>query len=273
MRLAIESIRRDGGTQPRVAKDWETIYDYADLMTAGVKLPPVTVFYDGSDYWLADGFHRVEAALSADLTEVDADVNQGTLADAQWFSFSANQSHGLRRSNDDKARAVKAALAHPKCALLSDREIAKHVGVSHEFVRSRRSSICQPLTDNKSRTVTRNGTTYEQNVSNIGRKSEQPSPPPATPSAPPQPPKPDPPSPNIYPPQPTPPVVDEPDDELDLDDFTNACIYLTDVQYLAKDIASAICESPNKNYYLIALEKAYGFIREIRDSAAAKANG
>ena len=270
MRLAIQTIRRDGGTQPRVAKDWETIYDYADLMTAGVKLPPVTVFYDGSDYWLADGFHRVEAALSANLTEVDADVNQGTLSDAQWFSFSANQSHGLRRSNDDKSRAVKAALAHPKCAGLSNVQISKHVGVDEKTVRAWREKMTSELPKSTTRTGA-DGRTI--NVTNIGRKAEQPSPPPATPSPPPDPPKSDPPSPNIYPPQPPPPIVDEPDDELDLDDFTNACIYLTDVQYLAKDIASAICESPNKNYYLIALEKAYGFIREIRDAAAAKANG
>ncbi len=74
----------------------------------------------------------------------------------------------MRRTNEDKQRAVKAALAHPNGVNRSDREIAKHVGVSHETVRQWRERICQNLTDN--RTVTRNGTTYQQNTANIGRK-------------------------------------------------------------------------------------------------------
>jgi len=36
-------------------------------------------------------------------------VIRGTQQDAQWFSFAANQTNGLRRSNEDKQRAVKAA--------------------------------------------------------------------------------------------------------------------------------------------------------------------
>jgi hypothetical protein len=65
-------------------------------LEVGLKFPPVTVFYDGADYWLADGFHRVTAALQADLKEIAADVHQGTREDAQWYSFSANKANGLR---------------------------------------------------------------------------------------------------------------------------------------------------------------------------------
>jgi hypothetical protein len=60
--------------------------------------------------------------------------HQGTLEDAQWYSFGTNKDHGLRRTNEDKARAVKAALAHPNGAAKSDHQIAKHVGVDVKTV-------------------------------------------------------------------------------------------------------------------------------------------
>ena len=56
--LAINLIRLDGGTQPRAEVNGPTVADYAEDMLAGASFPPVTVFYDGAHYWLADGFHR-----------------------------------------------------------------------------------------------------------------------------------------------------------------------------------------------------------------------
>lgn len=183
MTLLLSQIRTDGGTQPRSVIDYDAVDDYADLMQSGVRLPKVTVFYDGSDYWLADGFHRFKAAQQSDISELDCDVHQGTLHDAQWFSFGANQAHGLRRSNDDKQRAIKAALQHPKSAGMSDTAIAKHVGVSQQCVSGWRNKLTPSHKDceiPQTRTVTRNGTTYQQNVTNIGRRAEV-----GTPDAPP----------------------------------------------------------------------------------------
>lgn len=173
-KLPVASIRTDGGTQPRMVMDHDAIEGYMDDMLSGVKFPPVIVFYDGTSYWLADGFHRRQAAFGAELTEIECDVRQGTLEDAQWFSFSANKSNGLRRSNEDKQRSVESALRHPRASGMSLRDIANHVGVSHESVRlyrERMKPICQTLTDS-GRTVTRNGSTYQQNTANIGRKPE-----------------------------------------------------------------------------------------------------
>lgn len=168
--INIDLIRMDGGTQPRQGISWEIAYEYGDLMAEGVKLPPVTVFYDGSEYWLADGFHRVHAAKSQDIADITADVFQGTLEDAQWYSFGANKSHGLQRSNDDKYRAVQAALKHPMCAGLSDRAIAKHVGVDHKTVAGYRAKLTGEIPQSKLRKGS-DGRTI--NTSNIGKKAEQ----------------------------------------------------------------------------------------------------
>lgn len=137
--LPLDALRLDGGTQPRARIDPETVREYAERMKAGDHFPPVTVYFDGADHWLSDGFHRVKAAPEAGLAAVQANVWEGTRDDAFWMSLAANKDHGLRRTNEDKARAVKAALAaRPR---LSDRAIADHVGVTHPFVAKCRAEM------------------------------------------------------------------------------------------------------------------------------------
>lgn len=172
--LRLDQIRTDGGTQPRYALDWSAIDDYTDEMEAGARFPPVVVFYDGENYWLADGFHRIQAKSQTGAGTIAVDLRQGTLEDAQWFSFSANKANGLRRTNDDKQRAVKAALMHPKGAGMSDAAIAKHVGVSQSTVSAWRQKMEASYRIDKidRRTVNRNGTTYQQDTSRIGKRPE-----------------------------------------------------------------------------------------------------
>ena len=104
--LTLDQIRIDGGTQPRVAIDEHIVAEYADLYANGVNLPPVTVFFDGATYWLADGFHRYWANKRIDCEYVFADIHQGTQRDAILHSVGANADHGLRRTNADKRKAV-----------------------------------------------------------------------------------------------------------------------------------------------------------------------
>jgi transposase len=142
MQLEIAKIRRDGGTQPRAKLSEDTVNEYMENMRAGDVFRPVTVFFDGADYWLSDGFHRVEAKLRLDpLATIDADVEQGTLEEAQWHSFSVNKSHGMRRNNEDKERAVRAALRHVHAEGLSNRQIAEHCGVNEKTVRNYRDEM------------------------------------------------------------------------------------------------------------------------------------
>ncbi len=52
--------------------------EYAEAYRAGAQFPPVIVFYDGEHYWLADGYHRVEAARLAGRTEIYEDITPGS---------------------------------------------------------------------------------------------------------------------------------------------------------------------------------------------------
>lgn len=139
--LRSSQIRTDG-LQAREVTDAETVAEYRLAMEAGVKFPPITVFHDGTEYFLADGFHRLSAA--AELGEdplVDVEIKPGTQADALWFACGANQNHGLRRTNADKRKAVVLALGQkPE---VTDRAIAGHVGVSHLMVANVRRQLAE----------------------------------------------------------------------------------------------------------------------------------
>lgn len=132
--INLKKIRLDGGTQPRAELDIDLIREYAAAMLNGDEFPPVTVFYDGTDYWLADGFHRVNAAHLANMTAIKAEVRQGTQRDAVLYSVGVNAEHGKRRTNADKRRAVMTLLADAEWAAWSDNEIAAKCKVSQPFV-------------------------------------------------------------------------------------------------------------------------------------------
>ena len=125
--LEVSTIRIDGDTQPRLAIDQEVVNEYAQAMQAGAEFPPVQVVSDGAANWLVDGFHRFYAHRRIARGQIKAEVTTGLLTEAQWMSLTSNKTHGLRRTNQDKAKAViKALKMRPE---LSDRLIADHVGV------------------------------------------------------------------------------------------------------------------------------------------------
>ncbi len=142
---ALDRLRLDGGTQPRLELDEATLDEYAGRMVwddgsaqlldpEGISWEPVTVFDDGTDVWLADGFHRVHAARRAGHAKIQARVLEGTRRDAVAHSLGANATHGKRRTNDDKRRAVARALADPDWCVLSNNALAKMCKVTHPFV-------------------------------------------------------------------------------------------------------------------------------------------
>jgi predicted RNase H-like nuclease (RuvC/YqgF family) len=110
-------------------------------MKDGASFPPAVVFHDGAEYFLADGFHRYFAAKKCGSPGLACDVREGTLRDAILFSFSANGTHGLRRTAADKRKAVMAMLEDIEWQDWSDREIARQCCVSHPFVAAIRKEI------------------------------------------------------------------------------------------------------------------------------------
>ena len=132
--LNLSAIIIDKGTQSRAAISEDTVSDYAEAMQAGDQFPAITVFFDGVDYYLADGFHRLHAAKRLHKASIQADVRTGTLRDAILYSLGANRDHGLRRSNADKRKCVQTLLEDFEWGELSVNEMARICGVSPQLV-------------------------------------------------------------------------------------------------------------------------------------------
>ena len=97
--VSISRIRLDGGTQPRANIDVAAVADYMTAMADGADFPPVVVFYDGTSYWLADGFHRIRAAEQAGRDEIACEVHQGTSGTASARTRPTDSGEPTRTSN------------------------------------------------------------------------------------------------------------------------------------------------------------------------------
>jgi hypothetical protein len=146
--VLLASIVIDNRFQTRAAMDQTAIEEYIDaIRVAGCwPFPPIKIV----SQYLVDGFHRIEAAqrvaadpktsvelrkslqsIPCERVSVDLTVDNIPMLALQ-HALAANHTHGLRRSNADKRRAVELALK--SWIDKSDREIATLTGTSHPFV-------------------------------------------------------------------------------------------------------------------------------------------
>lgn len=174
--IRLEDIVVDASLQSRATMNDEAIEDYAEKYRNGVDMPPVIIFHDGDRNWLAGGFHRAIAADKAGLTEIDADIRQGSKDDALLYAVASNHDNGVQRTIADKRRAVEMVLAHEKFRKKPVNQIAKMCRVSRTLVETVISSILPESKIPTVKEVTRNGTTYEMQTANIGKPKDEPKP-------------------------------------------------------------------------------------------------
>jgi hypothetical protein len=132
--IKLSLVRIDGQTQYRDLVDQKTVKEYADCMRDEAEFPPVRCTFDGTHYWLWDGFHRYMASEAAGFRDIRVEYTNGTQDDAQDLTLGANGRHGLPRNNATKRKQVEAALSMERHAHKSDREIAQLCDVSHKMV-------------------------------------------------------------------------------------------------------------------------------------------
>ena len=139
--IPLSLVKRDPKTQQRTGLNLDTVEEYQEAISLGAKFPPIKVRFDGKHYYLWDGFHTVQAFLNLNKTEIEAEITPGNLRDAILDSVGANSTHGLRRTREDKRKAVKALLYDEEWMEWSNRKIAKHCKVSESLVRTIKKKI------------------------------------------------------------------------------------------------------------------------------------
>lgn len=188
-KVNLNDIRIDGGTQCRVVLNQAKIYEYLEHMKDGDEFPLMEARFDGSTYWLTDGFHRYHAYKLLGMKEITINYKPGTQDDAFMDALKANGKHGLTLSVEDKENKVRMALEHHLTKDKSNYEIAKICDLSQSFVARVRDPdkkkkqkeakerhmqkkaeeiASQTSTDNTSQTSSENATPVENPNPNAG---------------------------------------------------------------------------------------------------------
>ncbi|MBY0300051.1 MAG: hypothetical protein K2X71_29110 [Methylobacterium sp.] len=128
------------------------------------------------------------------METIACEIREGGLREAILHSVGANATHGLRRTNADKRRAVTILLQDEEWSQWSNGEIARRCLVSDKTVASIRSDLTPEIRSEDPRTYQdRYGNVTQMRTAAIGRRPEAtpepaaapaPSAPPAAPEAP-----------------------------------------------------------------------------------------
>lgn len=170
MHISADRINISGGTQARVKLDEGTVSEYAEAIQAGEEFPPVTIFHDGKQHFLADGFHRFHAYVKAGYpNKIPADIRTGTRRDAILHAVGANATHGLKRTNEDKHEAVLTMLDDDEWKVWSDRAIADACKVSPTYVGKVRKEMTPSDDDGKRTYTNKSGGQSTMDTSKIGK--------------------------------------------------------------------------------------------------------
>jgi hypothetical protein len=173
-----DEIVIDERCQARANVHPDVVDEYAEAYRAGAELPPIEVFLVDGKPWCVDGMHRYAAQVKADVAWVrTVIVGNGSAEDAIAAALMSNRSHGVRRSNADKHRAVRLALDNPRWADASSRQIADDLGVSHPFVSAiraeweaeRRPLLPEPTATQATGDVVTVSTSPEKRRDSVGR--------------------------------------------------------------------------------------------------------
>jgi hypothetical protein len=152
----IKKIETVGGDKTKVGcydSLWQDCIESGDYpFPACIVYRPNGIKAETGLNFLADGFHRIQSLneLRVELLPHEkwilCEVRDGSMTDAILHGLSANTSHGLRRNQKDKRRAVLLYYSlNDTHAKESNQHVARACGVSHTFVGDTRTLLVTML--------------------------------------------------------------------------------------------------------------------------------
>lgn len=137
--LPLKDLKVDHRLQIRATVNPEYIGRLSESYSAGDDIPPPIAFWDGTTYWLADGFNRVPAAKDAGIDALEVDVHDGDFRAALLWAVGPenpnnDKTRALPITNADKRRKVEMLLADPEWREWSNAKIAYACCVSAPYV-------------------------------------------------------------------------------------------------------------------------------------------
>lgn len=141
--IPIADLILDPRLQMRAKVDQAVVDDYAEAI---FDLPPVRVTRGPKgELWLTDGWQRHAAHVKLSQATIACQVVPGTWLDAFTAALGVNADHGLRRTYEDKCRAVMAAMKEPALLDKSDRELARLCKVASSFIGTLKKKLDQSM--------------------------------------------------------------------------------------------------------------------------------
>jgi uncharacterized ParB-like nuclease family protein len=177
--VRIADLVLDPAVHVRAKTDQKRVEQYSIAYVAGDPLPAVDVFFDGTAYYVANGYHRVPARKKAGFDEILCNIRKGGKREAILFAL--GQDRNLPRSNADKVKAATQLLNDPEWRAWSDAVIGRLCDVTPQFI----GKLGKKLGVRKTIRKTKAGRTI--NVSKMGAKGKHPADPAKKPDAKPQP--------------------------------------------------------------------------------------
>jgi hypothetical protein len=170
--VPLNLIRTDDAIKPRLKLDQRWIEALAKAIRQDCKLPPVVCFYDGDNYWLADGLDRLEAAQLTEQETILVDIRQGSLQDAISYSKSSSQGNKEKRQIVDRFLGLLESMGKEEKEYWSHQNIGRYCCVTSAYVGQRRQQLGyrQP---SKQVVKSRDGDSFYRDISKIqqNRKS------------------------------------------------------------------------------------------------------
>lgn len=143
--LFVDEITMDMSLQSRVGMDAALTTEYADIIKEHgyIFSIPLETYFDGDTktYWLIDGFHRLTAARKSGIQKVKVRCIHGTYDDALYACTLSNIKNGRQRTKEDREKAVRMMLLHPKGQGVTDGVIAKRLSVTTHAVKQVRKAM------------------------------------------------------------------------------------------------------------------------------------